>query len=379
MGGTMRGQLRSYLLKGIAAICVLLLASSPSALFAQEPVPVPAPVPVLSTNQLDGMVAPIALYPDPLLSQVLTASTYPLELVEANQWLQRNAGLTGPALTQAAQAQNWDPSVQALVMFPDVLKRLTDDITWTTNLGNAFLTQQADVMSAVQRMRFSAQQAGKLGTTPQQQVVTTTEGGQPVVVITPTSPEVIYVPEYDPFWVWGPPIYYPYPGWYYPRRSGFFFGVGISIGGFLGGGWGGWGGWGWHPGWGNRTVIVNNTFIYRNNFNSTHFDNGTGRSNWNGGAFRRQGAGNPAPLARSFGQSGSSAPVARSFAQSAPSAAPAQTFRAMPMERTARPQVAPNVQSRNQGSFRTAAPSSHGQSASRGGGGNQHGGNARGR
>jgi len=287
----------------------------------------------MAANQLDGLVAPIALYPDPLISQILVAATYPLELVEANQWLQRNSGLSGQALTQAAQTQNWDPSVQAMVMFPELLKRLTDDINWTTDLGNAFLSQQQDVMSAVQRMRLSAQQDGKLSSTPQQQVLTTTEGGQRQVVINPVNPEVIYVPEYDPYWVWGPSAYYPYPNWYYPRRSGFFFGVGIGIGGFLGGGWGGWGGWGWHPGWGGRTVIVNNTFIHRNNFNSAHFDNRTGRSNWNGGAMRQQGFAGSAPMARSFTQSRSFAPSAaasRSFAQPsrsyAQSAAPSRSY-----------------------------------------------------
>src|SRR5581483_5418283 len=104
----------------------------------QTPQPVPRAAEILSPNQLDDLVAPVALYPDPLLTQVLVACTYPLELVEANQWLQRNPTLTGTALTTAVQQQNWDPSVQALVTFPDLIKRLTDDIAWTTNLGNAF-------------------------------------------------------------------------------------------------------------------------------------------------------------------------------------------------------------------------------------------------
>src|SRR5262249_8824743 len=151
-----------------------------------------------------------------LLSQVLVAATYPLELVEASQWLQRTPGLAGPALTQAAEQQNWDPSVQALVMFPDALRQLTTDISWTTNLGNAFLAQPQDVMNAVQRLRLRAQQAGALVSTPQQQVVTTAEAGQPVVVIQPATPEIIYVPAYDPVWFWGPAIYYPYPRWHYP-------------------------------------------------------------------------------------------------------------------------------------------------------------------
>jgi hypothetical protein len=200
--------------------------------------------------------------------------------------MQRNPGLTGPALTQAAQQQNWDPSVQALVVFPDVVKRLNDDVTWTTNLGNAFLAQQQDVMDAVQRMRQRAQQAGRLQSTPQENVVTSNEGGQPYVSIEPADPEVIYVPVYDPVWIWGPPLWYPYPRWYWPPRTilggGLYFGFGggINVGLFFGGGWHGWGGWGWHPGWGNRTVIVNNTFIHQNNFNTRNIGNAHGTSAW---------------------------------------------------------------------------------------------------
>jgi hypothetical protein len=247
------------------------------------------PVPVLNANQLDDLVAPIALYPDPLISQILVASTYPLEVVEAYQWLQRNPGISGPALTQAAESQNWDPSVQALVMFPDVLKRLNEDVAWTTNLGNAFLAQQADVMGAVQRMRQLAEQNGKLASTAQQQVLTTTDNGQPVVQIVPTNPNVIYVPTYDPAWVWGPPIYYPYPRWYYGPSVGFYFGTGIPVGLFLGFGWGGWGGWGWHPYWGSRTVIVNNAFIHRYNFNTAHLATLRGTTVWSHDSFHRQG------------------------------------------------------------------------------------------
>src|SRR5271169_6098024 len=255
----------------IVLLFALFVPGSPL-LFAQDQPPaLPPPDQTLTPDQLNDLVAPIALYPDPLLSQILVASTYPLELVQAYQWLQRNPGLNGPARTQAAQEQNWDPSVQALVVFPDVLKRLNDDVTWTTNLGNAFLAQQQDVMDAVQRMRQRAQDAGKLASTPQENVVNTADNGQPVIQIVPADPAVMYVPVYDPVWIWGPPLWYPYPGWFWPPRSvifggvGFGFGIGINVGGFFGGGWHGWGGWGWHPGWGGRTVIVNNTFIHQYN------------------------------------------------------------------------------------------------------------------
>jgi hypothetical protein len=184
------------------------------------------------------LVAPVALYPDGLLSQVLVASTYPLEVVEAQQWLQRNSTLHGTQLTDAAKEQSWDPSVQALVVFPDVLNRLNQDIRWTTDLGNAFLAQQADVMAAVQRLRTSAQANGRLTSTPQQTVNMETQGGQPAIVIQPANPDVLYVPVYDPAYIWGPPLWGYYPSLYYPA-FGFGWGPAINIG-FCFGGWGGW-------------------------------------------------------------------------------------------------------------------------------------------
>ena len=279
------------------ALCGLMLEPFNAALYAQDPQAPPPPPPgqTLTPDQLDDLVAPIALYPDPLLSQVLVASTYPLEVVQAFQWLQKNPGLSGTALTEAVQQQNWDPSIQALMPFPDVVKRLNDDVAWTTNLGNAFLGQQQDVMDAVQRMRLKAQQAGKLASTSQENVTTQAEGGQNYIEIEPANPDVIYVPVYDPVWIWGPPVWYPYPHWWWPPRSvivggvGFGFGGGIFIGGFFGGGWGGWGGWGWHPAWGNRTIVVNNTFIHRYNFNTVNVVNVHGTTVWQHDAVHRAG------------------------------------------------------------------------------------------
>jgi hypothetical protein len=242
----------------------------------------------LASNQLDDLVAPIALYPDPLLSQILVASTYPLELVQAFQWLGRNPGLAGAALTQAAEQQNWDPSVQALVVFPDLVKRLNQDITWTTNLGNAFLSQQADVMDSVQRMRLKAQQAGKLSSTSQETVTTANDSGQPVIQIEPSNPQVIYLPNYDPEYIWGPSLYYPYASWFYP--PGYYgFGIGINMGFYFGGGWGGWGGWGWQPGWGGHNIMVNNSFVHRYNFNSRGSASLSGTSAWTHNASHREG------------------------------------------------------------------------------------------
>jgi len=269
-------------LKPIAVIPLLFgLLASFQMLPAQEPV-APPPDQTLTADQLENLVAPIALYPDPLLGQILAASTYPLEVVEAWQWLQKNPGLTGAVLTSAVQQQNWDPSVQALVVFPDVLKQLNSDVNWTTSLGNAFLAQQQEVMDAVQALRQKAQQAGKLASTPQEEVVE----DQGSIDINPVDPNVIYVPQYDPVWIWGPAVYYPYPAWYWPPftvrvgRLGFGFYPPVSMGSYFGYGWHGWGGWGWRPAWGTRTVIVNNTFIHRYNFNETRVVDQHGTTVW---------------------------------------------------------------------------------------------------
>jgi hypothetical protein len=243
------------------------------------------------------LVAPIALYPDELVSQILVASTYPLEVVQAYQWMQQHPELKGADLTKAAQGQNWDPSVQALTAFPDLLKRLNQDVTWLTNLGNAFLASQSQVMDAVQTMRQRAQDSGKLASTDKEKVTTTSENGQRVVVIEPANPEVVYVPDYDPIWVWGPaPVWYPYPYWYYPPAPplGFWcwWGPRVVVSGvFIG--WNGWAGWGWHPGWYHRTVVVNNTFITSNHFTVVHTNVVGGRNVWIHESVHRMGVAYP--------------------------------------------------------------------------------------
>src|ERR1700756_4433724 len=224
----------------------------------------------LPAEQLDSLLAPIALYPDPLLSQILVASTYPLEIVQADRWLQQNSTLKDKALTEAAAKQSWDPSIQAMVMYPDVLKRMDDNINWTTDLGNAFLAQQNDVMDAVQRLRQKAKDSGKLQTTPQQTVTSKTEDNKQYVVIEPASPQVIYVPQYNPVVVYGPaPVVYPYPAIVYPpppstgaivAASVISFGAGLAVGAMMSS-WHGWGGYGWGCGWGHSTnVVINNNF-----------------------------------------------------------------------------------------------------------------------
>ncbi len=217
--------------------------------------PAGQPAPLLEAAQLDQLLAPIALYPDPLLSQILMASTYPLEVVEAARWVQvsSNAALKGDALSAALAQQSWDPSVKSLVPFPQILKMMSDRLDWTQQLGDAFLAQQADVMASVQRLRHEAQAAGKLTSTPQEAV--TADG--PNIVIEPGDGEV-YVPYYDPNAVYGEWPYPDYPPYYFPPWPGIIFAPGFSIGfGFgigidlIGPYWG----WG-RPDWGHRDIYV---------------------------------------------------------------------------------------------------------------------------
>jgi hypothetical protein len=247
----------------MAAAAILFVPLGMTVAVAQappdQPVQQPAVRSSLGPQQLDNLVAPLALYPDPVLSQVLVASTYPLEVVEANQWLQQNRQLTGTALMDAAKQQNWDPSVQAMVAFPDVLARMNQDVRWTTDLGNAFLGQQADVMAAIQRLRARAQANGKLRTTPQETVTTQDQNGQSAITIQPADPQVVYVPTYDPAYIWGPPAWGYYPPLFYPPY-GFGFGFGIPIGGFFFG-WPGWGGWGWGFNWFGGGLFINGGFF----------------------------------------------------------------------------------------------------------------------
>jgi hypothetical protein len=247
-------------------------------------------------DQLDSLVAPIALYPDPLLAQVLAASTYPLELIQLQQWLARNQALKDKSLAEAVAKQPWDPSIQALAALPDVVKRLADDIQWTTDLGNAFLAQQGDVMDAVQRMRKKADSSGNLKSTEQQRVETKVVENKSVIVIEPAKPEVVYVPSYDPLVVYGAPAY-PYPPIYYPPAGYYAAGMAISfgIGVAMGAAWGG-GGWGWGCGWGNNNVYVNhnNNFVRNSNINGGNRNNigggNRGNGNWTHNPQHRGGA-----------------------------------------------------------------------------------------
>ncbi len=222
-------------------------------------------------EQLQRLVAPIALYPDSLVAQILAASTFPDEVVEADRWVQAHPDLKGQALGDAVNQQPWDPSVKALAAFPSVLGNMDKNLSWTSSLGDAYYNQQQDVMDAVQVMRHKAQAAGNLKSTPQQ--VVKDEGND--VDIEPASPDIVYVPAYDPWLVYGYPIvawpgWYPYPGIWFggPYLS---FGLGFGIGWFGGFGWG-WGHWGfdWHHGYpiygGGRYFSRSRTFYNRNTY-----------------------------------------------------------------------------------------------------------------
>lgn len=263
-----------------AVFCTMLLLPGAPRTTAQDQVTQQtnkpdAPAPKIPNDQLDSLVAPIALYPDPLLAQVLAASTYPLEIMQLQQWLAQHKDLKDQALVDAVMKQPWDPSIQSMAALPDVVKRLADDIQWTTDLGNAVLAQQSDVMDAVQRMREKAQQKGNLKSTEQMKVETKVVENKSVVVIEQSNPQVVQVPNYDPVVVYGPPAYpyppiaYPPPG-YYAAGMAISFGVGMAIGAA----WGGGGGWCCNSGWGgNNNININNNNTFVNNSNRQNVSN----------------------------------------------------------------------------------------------------------
>jgi hypothetical protein len=234
--------------------------------------PPPTPPVEHSPQELQQLVAPIALYPDALVAQILAASTYPAEIVEADRWMQSHSNLKGEELAKEVDKQPWDPSVKAVAQFPSVLENMDKNLSWTSSLGDAYLNQQQDVTDAVQAMRQQAHKAGHLDSNEQEKV--TTQGS--TIIIEPANPEVVYVPAYDPWLVYGEPIV-AYPGWYpvpgiFLGGAGIGFGIGLGVGFFGGYGWG-WHHWGcdWH---GHRVIYNHNTYIShsrtiinRNNFN----------------------------------------------------------------------------------------------------------------
>ncbi len=237
----------------------------------------------LTMPQLQSLVAPIALYPDSLLSQMLMAATYPLEVAEAANWQRSNSHLAGTQLQDALKPQTWDNSVKSLVSFPDALAMLGNKLDWTQKLGDAYLAQPKDLMSAVQALRAKAKQAGNLQTNQQIQVTTSPQAD---IIIMPSNPEVVYVPTYNPMMVygaWAYPAYPPYPV-YNPAWGMMAFGAGMAVGAAL-----------WStPHWGSGSITVNNNTF--NNFNHNYNTAGNmaadhlgGSSNWNYNAAHRDG------------------------------------------------------------------------------------------
>jgi hypothetical protein len=280
----------------MALLCSVVLVPGDIGLLASPASPQPAAAgdesaSVVPPDQLDSLVAPIALYPDPMLSQTLVASTYPLEIIQLQQWLGKNKNLKDKALADAVAKQPWDPSIQAMAALPDVVKQMAENIQWTTDLGNAFLAQQSDVMDAVQRMRKKAKDAGNLKSTEQQKVETKVVESKQVIVVQQASPEVVYVPSYNPTVVYGapaypyPPIAYPPPG-YYAAGMAISFGVGLAMGAAWGGGWGynnNWGG-------GNNNININTNNNFVRNSNRQNVSNRSGGNTWQHNPQHRGGA-----------------------------------------------------------------------------------------
>jgi len=311
------GVSRPRLGKRISAFLVsstLLFVTFPQTLSAYQDAPVPAqdapaqgaPMPPYTQQtpeQLQQLVAPIALYPDSLVAQILTASTFPEQVVEADRWVQDHPDLKGEALGQAVDSETWDPSVKALTAFPSVLGNMDKNLSWTSSLGDAYYNQEQDVMDAVQVMRRKAQDAGNLKTTPQLKVTDQDSD----IDIEPADPDVVYVPAYDPWLIYGYPIaawpgWYPYPGIWFggPYLS---FGVGFGIGWFGGFGWG-WHHWGfdWHH---HAVLFDHNRYFSRSTtfYNRNNFYRGAGaRGGERGGTFGGRGRvfNHPGAAARPF-------------------------------------------------------------------------------
>ena len=247
----------------------------------------------MGTQELQSLVAPIALYPDALVAQILSAATFPDQIAVANYWLQQNKDLTGSALGQAVNKQSWDPSVKALTQFPSVLNDLAQNLSWTSQLGEAYHNQSSEVMAAVQTLRAQAKAAGNLKTTPQQTVTTQSQDGQQVIVIQPANPQIVYVPQYNPTAVYGTP--YTTPGYSTGDlvATGLLsFGAGMAVGAMMSGGCCGWGYSSWNCNWyhgggvyyGAHPYYGNSAWhggYYGNGYdNANHYNNGYNSSGY---------------------------------------------------------------------------------------------------
>ena len=220
-----------------------------------------------SAKQLQALVAPLALYPDALVAQILTASTFPDQVAIADYWFQQNKSLTKSALMQAVDKQSWDPSVKALTQFPSVLDNLAKNLTWTSSLGEAFHNQQAEVMSAIQTLRAQAEASGNLKSSSQ---ITVVQQSPQTIVIQPANPQIVYVPQYNPAVIYGTP--YVVPGYVAPAYSGadvaaagiLGFGAGVAVGALMSGGCCSWGWSSWNCGWHGTAVVYHGGAYYGN-------------------------------------------------------------------------------------------------------------------
>jgi hypothetical protein len=265
-------------------IMVVLFFSLPLAAVAQSPQPAAQPTqPLLKPAELEQLLAPIALYSDPLLTQVLIASTYPLEVVQADRWAKANTNLKGDALSAALAKQSWDDSTKSLVQVPTVLAMMAEQLDWTQKLGDAMLAQQADVMDSIQRLRARAQANGKLKSGKEQTVSAKTEDDKQYIVIEPTSPTELYVPYYEPAVVYGEWPYPDYAPYYFAPPAGYFargvLATGIAFGA------GGRAIWG-NCDWGRHNINLLNKNVDINNFNRNDRNN---FSNWQHNADHRHG------------------------------------------------------------------------------------------
>jgi len=266
-------------------LCCLLVQFTAQASGASQSTNSPTAAPQLSAQELQQLVAPIALYPDALVAQILAAATYPTQVVEADRWMQRHSNLKGEELAKEVDKQDWDPSIKALAQFPSVLENMDKNLSWTSSLGEAYANEPEDVTNAVQEMRQQAEKAGHLNSNEQERV--TAQGN--TILIEPVSPDVVYVPAYDPWLVYGAPIV-AYPGWYpvpgiFWGGVGLSFGVGFGVGYFGGFGWG-WGHWGydWHD---RRAFFDHHAFVsHSREFGHDGFHHGDfNHGNFNHGGF----------------------------------------------------------------------------------------------
>ncbi len=281
-------KIRKPFIKALAVFLTFLLVA-PQALVAQSE----SKEKPFKQEELDQLLAPIALYPDSLVAQILMASTYPLEVVQAERWAKQNESLTGDALTAALEKENWDPSVKSLVNFPQVLQMMNEKVDWTQKLGDAFLAQQKEVMDTIQNLRKKAQAEGNLKTNQEQKVIVEKE--TQTIIIEPSNPQVVYVPTYNPTVVYGtwwypayPPYYY-YPPGYVAGATLFSFGVGIAIGAAWGYAWGG-------CNWGRGDVNINvnrntniNTKIDRSKYANKVSTGEGGKGSWKHNPEHRKG------------------------------------------------------------------------------------------